>query len=135
MVCLNHPDTEAETRCNACGKPLCSKCVHESNGSSYCSEACAKKAEASASRSGDVIARAGKADSKSALKKVIVFIIILIIAGAAAYFYKQNKKEIDARVSSQIKTVKKQTKKAVNAGHKALDKDSKYKRDRENMVK
>ena len=135
MVCLNHPDTEAVARCGACGKPLCANCVIESNGNSFCSKACAKKAMDSASRSSDVISRAGKADSKAAVKKIIFILILLAIAGAAAYFYSQNKDEIDAKVSAQVKTIKKKGKKAINAGHKALDKESKYKRDRENMVK
>lgn len=135
MVCLNHPETEAVARCGACGKPLCEKCVLKSNGGNYCSEACAAKAKASASRSGDVMERAGKADSKAAVKKLIVVIILLAIAGAAAYFYSQNKKEIDDKVSSQVKTIRKESKKAIDAGHKALDKESKYKRDRENLVK
>ena len=135
MVCLNHPDTEAVARCGACGKPLCAKCVLKSNGGNFCSEACAAKAKASASRSADVMDRAGKADSKAAVKKIIFILILLAIAGAAAYFYSQNKKEIDAKVSSQVKTIKKKSQKAIDAGHKALDKESKYKRDRENMVK
>ena len=90
---------------------------------------------ASASRAGDVMDRAGKADSKAAVKKIIFILILLAIAGAAAYFYSQNKKEIDAKVSTQIKTIKKESKKAIDAGHKALDKDSKYKRDREALAK
>lgn len=135
MVCLNHPDTEAAARCGACGKPICEKCVFEANGSSYCSKSCAEKAMASAARSGDVMDRAGKADSKAALKKAVVFIIILALAGAAAYFYMQNKKTIDSKISSQVKTIKKESKKAIDAGHKALDKESKYKRDRENLLK
>ena len=135
MVCLNHPDTEAVARCGACGKPLCAKCALESNGKTFCSQACAEKAMASASRAGDVMDRAGKADSKAAVKKIIFILILLAIAGAAAYFYSQNKKEIDAKVSTQIKTIKKESKKAIDAGHKALDKDSKYKRDREALAK
>lgn len=135
MVCLNHPDTEATARCGACGKPICAKCALESNGKSFCSQACAEKAMASASRSGDVMDRAEKADSKAAIKKVIFVLILLAIAGVAAYFYSQNKKEIDAKLSSQVKTIKRESKKAIDAGHKALDKDSKYKRDRENMLK
>jgi len=135
MVCLNHPNTDAVTRCSACGKPLCAECVYESNGRNYCSVECAKKAEASEARSGDVMTRTAKANAKAGFRKFVTLVIVLVLAAAAWYFYSKHKKEIDSRVSKGIKTIQKESSQAIQSGHKAIEKDSKYKRDRENLVK
>lgn len=36
LKCPNHPDVEAESKCNGCGRYFCSKCVIETKGMHYC---------------------------------------------------------------------------------------------------
>jgi outer membrane protein assembly factor BamB len=38
--CTNHPNIPAVARCEACGKPICKKCVNAYEGPTICSDAC-----------------------------------------------------------------------------------------------
>jgi TM2 domain-containing membrane protein YozV len=43
MNCLNHPDTPVAAYCQNCGKPLCSACVRQVAGVTYCEQCLAAK--------------------------------------------------------------------------------------------
>jgi Domain of unknown function (DUF5668)/B-box zinc finger len=38
MNCANHPEAPVSAYCRSCGKPLCTECRHEVNGTVFCSE-------------------------------------------------------------------------------------------------
>jgi uncharacterized protein HemX len=141
-VCLNHTDTEAVTRCAACGKPLCAACVAVRDGGDYCSEQCHARGKQAAAQSDAVIgAKAATAKSKK-IRLLIVLFIIIAVAAAGAMYYKQNKKEIDSKADAAVRQVKAtaaKTEKAVSkeagAAKQTLNTKSKYKREREALVK
>jgi hypothetical protein len=45
MNCANHPDAPVSAYCRTCGKPLCTECRLESNGTVFCSEHAVAAAE------------------------------------------------------------------------------------------
>jgi hypothetical protein len=145
-VCLNHTDTDAVTRCYTCGKPLCARCIVQKDGNDYCSEYCAEKGQLAGKRSDGVL------DSKSAVNKakrrrnIILFIILIILIGGGAWYYSQNKKEVDKKLDKlgeKAEKLKKSTEKTIkkhgSASEKAINdkipESSKYKRNREGLVK
>lgn len=134
MVCLNHPDRDAAAVCAACGKPLCSECILNKDGTSYCSESCRQKGTASRDRSGEVISRSAKVDRKARKRFWIVFILFILAAGAGYYFYINNRKTVDRKLNKISKTIRKETGKAIKSGKEAMPKDSRYKREREALV-
>lgn len=134
MVCLNHPDVNAVAKCAACGKPLCAECVMIYDNEKYCSEQCHLKGLASQLRSSQVISEKKSTDRKSGAKKFVVFVIILLVAAAGAYYYSQNKKAIDRKAKSSIRSVKNKADAAIAEGKKAVPVNSKYKQNRENLV-
>ena len=141
-VCLNHTDTEAVTRCAACGKPLCSACIAvRDGGADYCSQACCERGKRAAANAGNVINAKAAAEKSKTIRLLIVVFIIIAVAAAACVFYKQNKKEIDRRADAavrQVKTTAAKTEKAVSqeagAVKQKLNTKSKYKREREALV-
>ena len=141
-VCLNHTDTEAVTRCAACGKPLCADCIAVTDGADYCSESCCTRGKAAAARSGEVISEKSSAGRSKAVRFLIVLFLIIAVAAAGFMYYKQNKKEVDRSLNKTIRQTKAAAGKAGAAVtreskniKKTLDTDSKYKRDREALVK
>ena len=134
MVCLNHPDVNAVAKCAACGKPLCAECVMIYDNAKYCSEACRLKGEASGLRAEQVIGEKRSTDRKGGVKKFIIFLLLLLIAAACAFYYSQNKKEIDRKAKSGIRSVKSKAGEVIAEGKKAVPANSKYKQNRENLV-
>ncbi len=45
MNCLNHPSSESQGICTACGKPLCSECLYKVKGKPFCQECIVQGAE------------------------------------------------------------------------------------------
>ena len=45
MKCGNHPERDAITACNACGKIICSDCQVQMKGTRYCRGCISSKAE------------------------------------------------------------------------------------------
>ena len=135
MVCLKHPDREAAAVCAACGKPLCAECILHADEADFCSDNCHQKGIESRKRSIEVIRSAAESSRKSG-RRALIWLIVVIIAGSAGwYFYKQNRKQIHKKVSQVTSSVKAGANEAVNAGKGAMPQDSKYKRDREALVK
>ena len=142
-VCLNHTDTEAVTRCAACGKPLCNACIAVSdNGRNYCSQECFTRGTAAAERSAGVVDEKNSTGKSKFIRSLILLFLIIAIAAAGFMYYKNNKKQVDRKLNSTIEQTKaaaRKTGKAIqkesNSIKKTLDTDSKYKRNRENLVK
>ena len=89
-VCLNHTDTPAATRCAACGKPICEKCIV---AGSYCSFECQEKADLAAGRTHQMMEGKARTDKKNRTVKTIIILILLAAAAAGAYYYMQNPKK------------------------------------------
>ncbi len=138
MVCLNHPDREAVYKCAACGKPICEECAWEQQGDVYCSENCAEKGIASKNRSAYIMDTTVKMKKKSRKKGLIIFIILVIIAAAGTYFYMQNKDAVNKKINTHLEvindTVEAAKNSAVNTGDSAVPKDSKYRRQRNEII-
>ncbi|MBE6365494.1 MAG: hypothetical protein E7053_07055 [Lentisphaerae bacterium] len=134
MVCLQHPDRDAVTVCAACGKPLCAECVKSSGNADYCSESCLAKGESSRARAAEVISTSARVDRKLRGRFLIWFIIVLLLAIGAWYGYKKYQDKIDSHIEEAIDKVKDGKDEAIEAGREAMPQDSKYKRDREDLV-
>ena len=92
-VCLNHTDTEAVTRCAACGKPLCANCIAVSdNGRDYCSQTCYTRGTAAAERSAGVVSEKGNTAKSKFIRSLILLFLIIAVAAAGFMYYKNNKK-------------------------------------------
>ena len=90
-VCLNHTDTEAVTRCAACGKPLCANCIAVSeNNRAYCSQACFDRGSAAAERSAGVVSEKTAAGKSKFIRSLILFFLIVAIAAAGFMYFKKN---------------------------------------------
>ena len=134
-VCLNHTDTPSVITCATCGKPLCEKCIVKE---AYCSESCYEKAAAAAIRTKSVLDSKERCDKKSAFIRTIVILILLIAAGGGAYYYfsnPANKAKVNYKFKQSMKQMKKAADGAVLKTDKAINKDSRYKKDREELVK
>lgn len=136
MVCLKHPDREAVTVCAACRKPLCAECVAESgeNGT-YCSAECLERGTVSGIRAAGVISSADRVDRNARKRFWLWFILLLLIGGGVWFFYHKNQKTVDKWVSDKSSSIRKSADKAIREGKDRMPKDSKYKREREQLVK
>lgn len=135
VVCLNHPNVPAVARCATCSKPICAECAQVHDGVTYCSQLCYENAMRTGLMVKDVERRKGAANAKRMLVKLIWLIIILALAAGGYYYYKNHKSQIDAKV----KNVKQSVESGIEKGKKKVDdnliRDSKYKKQREAMVK
>lgn len=138
-VCLNHTDTPAATRCAACGKPICEKCIV---AGSYCSAECQEKADLAADRTHQMMEGKARTDKKNRTVKTIIILILLAAAAAGAYYYMQNPKkankhlnELSGSFKKAGKAVEKRVDEAKERTNKRLNQDSRYKKNAENLVK
>lgn len=145
-VCLNHTDVPATTRCAACGKPICDACIAVSDNGNYCSTECHLRGTAAAMRSGNVISDKTKNSRSKTIKRLIWFFILVALCAAGWLFYSGNKKELDRKMDNTLKNTIRQTKKAAADAASAVKQEtqdvknsmpqsSKYKRNRESLVK
>ena len=130
-VCLNHPDREAEIRCAGCGKPICAECVVAAK---YCSAKCMQKSNAAAARAGNVLDERRRTAKASLPRKIIFIVILLALAYGAYFYYTRNRKKLDGKARSLMMQVEKSTNDAVKSNQYRAP-DSKFKRERENMVR
>lgn len=133
-VCLNHPDTPAVTRCAACGKPICAKCIVNRDGSNYCSNSCAQNASGASGRVSDILDTKKKTERKSTVRTLIILFILIAAAAAGYLYYTQNKDEVDAMANKATKNVQKGIKSTKKDLQKGIPTSSKYKRNREALV-
>ena len=138
-VCLNHTDTPAVTRCAACGKPICEKCII---AGAYCSAECQKKADLAAGRTHQMMEGKARTDKKNKTVKTVIVLILLAAAAAGAYYYTQNPKkankhfnELSGTVKKAGKAVSKRVEDAKERTDHKLNRDSRYKKNAENLVK
>ena len=134
-VCLNHPDTPAVAHCAVCRKPVCKECQKIYEGVTYCSKECYDNAKRTGVMVDDVIQKRSAVEFKRKIRNIIVLLVIVALAFAGWTYYKKNKSTIDAKA----KSLKQQTEKTINDGKNTIDKglikDSKYKKDREGLLK
>ena len=135
MVCLKHPDREAAAVCAACGKPLCSECILHADNADYCSESCHCKGVEAKKRSVDIIRSTNEYNRKNRRKGLLKLLVIIIILVAGWFFYQQYRKQIHNKIDNVTATAKEGAGEAINAGKGAMPQDSKYKRERESLVK
>lgn len=76
-VCFRHPNAEAVTTCQNCGRPICTSCIVRSQGGIFCGEPCAKRTSTEA----DVVHEKLK---KGYREKSIFTAFLPYIAGAIA---------------------------------------------------
>lgn len=87
MVCLNHPETPAVAKCNACGKPLCADCIVSEGGSPYCSAACYRKGVAAQVRSQETLQEKAGTEARIRRKRFFWAVILLVLAAIAMCWY------------------------------------------------
>lgn len=134
MVCLNHPDTEAVAKCEACGKPLCSQCAQLFNGHCYCSQSCCDRGMAASVRSGNVIEKRARTDAKLKLRGWLIFLVLLALIAGGAYYYFQHRKEIDRQADWSLRQIKNKSEALIEDTKSAIPTSSGYKRQREELV-
>ena len=133
--CLNHPDTPAAARCATCGKHVCEKCTVIKNGVSYCSDACAAAAAASAGRVDSALEAGRRNAAKARVRSIVILIIIIAAAAGAWYYYSNNKDKVDSAVREAGKNVQKGLDNSKKKIQKGVPGDAKYKREREDLTK
>ena len=142
-VCLTHTDTEAVTRCAACGKPLCAQCIAFSDSNTaYCSRDCFTRGTAAAARSAGVVAEKVGTGKSKFIRSLILLFLIIAAAAAGFMYFKKNQKQLNRKfntVVEQTKSAARETQQVIKKEskniQKTLDTDSKYKRTREKLVK
>lgn len=135
-VCLNHPDTPASFRCAVCGKPICSECAVKADGLTFCSRSCQADAQRTGAAVASTLESKNRAAKKSRVRTTVLLLIFLFIAVAVYWFYVNNKAKIDATVQQGIQQgeqIMKETQKSIEDN--TVNRESQYKKDRENMVK
>lgn len=135
MICLNHHDRSAVSRCAACGKPLCEICLSEMGNTGYCSEKCQTMGEAAKERSSEVISVARKTDRKSGIKAFLWVMVLLLIVAGVIFFYTRNREKVNEVVADGKDKIVEVKDEAISAGKNAMPQDTKYKQERENLVK
>ena len=146
-VCLNHPNVPAVARCAVCRKPICADCVVKKDGVTYCSAKCRDDAI----RTGAMVEGVQESKKRSSSNRMIMTLIklIILLALVAGGWFAYNKMKDDPEGKKLLKNVTKEVKKAgqkveqtVDQGKQAvkekgdgLIKDSKYKKEREALVK
>ncbi|MBR2435015.1 MAG: hypothetical protein IKB22_06040 [Lentisphaeria bacterium] len=141
-VCLNHTSVPAAAICAACGKPICVQCIVPGPEGSYCSQECRERGTAAAAVSQGVLANKAKDNRKAKVRAIIIVIILLALGCAGYYYYINNKDEVEKHLEtvkdsaeSGVNMVKGKSHEIIDDTKKSMDKDSKYKRDREGLVK
>lgn len=133
-VCLNHPNTPAVAHCAVCRKPVCKECVKVYDGVSYCSKECHESVLRTGGLVEDVMKKRNAVEAKRKIRNVLTILIIAALAFAGYKYYKANKAKID----SKARQMQYETQQKINKGKKDIEngliKESKYKKQREQMV-
>ena len=139
-VCLNHPDVPASFRCAVCGKPICSECAIKDGGMTYCSQQCRADAIRTGAMVDAVTAKKNAGKARRAIIRLIWLVILVAVAVAAYCFRDEIKSFWNKNASNQVENIVNQAEKAVKDAKKTVEdstvnRQSKYKKDRENLVK
>ncbi len=86
IVCLNHSNTQAASRCTTCMKPICNQCIVEVKSDHFCSENCVENHI----RTSAEISRF-KSKQKSGFMKNLIYLLVL---GGLIWFGWTKKDEI-----------------------------------------
>ena len=146
-VCLNHPNVPAVARCAVCRKPICADCVVKKDGVTYCSAKCRDDAIRTGAMVEGVEESKARSNAKILLKRIIILIILLALAAGGWFAYNKFKddpegKKLLKNVTKEVKKASQKVEQTVDQGKQAvkekgdgLIKDSKYKKEREALVK
>ena len=80
-VCVNHPDTHAESRCTSCFKPICNVCIVGVQREDFCTKECANNHFQNLAHQASL----GSGKSGGALKSIIRIVIYLAVLGGLAF--------------------------------------------------
>ena len=93
-----------------------------------------QKSNAAAARAGKVLDERRRTAKASLPRKIIFIVILLALAYGAYFYYTRNRKKLDGKARSLMMQVEKSTNDAVKSNQYRAP-DSKFKRERENMVR
>ena len=82
--CVNHPERQAVTKCAVCEKPVCQECMVPSDGSMFCSKACAKDRRTEGTQAHKLLY--GELKKRGPMAKIVRIVILGAIAVAILYF-------------------------------------------------
>ena len=146
-VCLNHPNVPAVARCAVCRKPICAECVVKHDGVVYCSAKCRDDAIRTGAMVEGVEESKARSNSNILLKRIIILIILLALAAGGWFAYNKFKDDPESKkllnnVTKEVKKASQKVEQTVDQGKSAIKekgdgliKDSKYKKERETLVK
>ena len=83
-VCVNHPDTAAESRCTSCFKPICSVCIVEVQSEHFCTKECANKHFQNLTHQANLAKKSG---GGSTVIRMIIYLVILAALVFAIYHF------------------------------------------------
>lgn len=134
-VCLNHPNVEAAARCATCSKPVCGDCAQVHDGVTYCSQLCYENAKRTGVMVEDVERRKAKANFRRRVRMLVNLLVLAALLGAGYYFYSKHKSKVDQKLKEAGQTVQLKTTEAAEAIKKStVERESKYKREREGAL-
>ena len=84
-VCINHPDSSADSRCTSCFKPICNACIITVQDEDFCSKTCTNNHFQNEAHLENLKKRQGKRGGS--LIKIIIYLIILIALCVGIYFF------------------------------------------------
>ncbi|HPY89434.1 MAG TPA: B-box zinc finger protein [Lentisphaeria bacterium] len=134
-VCLNHPNVAAVARCATCSKPICGECAQVHDGSTFCSKLCYDNAMRTGMMVDDVQRRKGMANFRRKIAIIINLLILAAIIYAGYHFYTRNKSKVDRKLQETKQAVQQKSSEAADTIRKStVERESKYKRDRESAL-
>lgn len=74
LMCMNHPERPAETRCRQCQKPVCKECLKSDADGQFCSFQCSEDFKDFSARQ-----KAGAGKKGGLLKKLVLLVIVLVV--------------------------------------------------------
>ena len=146
-VCLNHPNVPAVARCAVCRKPICADCIVKKDGVVYCSAKCRDDAIRTGAMVEGVQESKKRSNSNRMIMNLIKLIILLALIAGGWFAYNKMKdapegKKLLKNVTKEVKKASQKVEQTVDQGKQAvkekgdgLIKDSKYKKEREALVK
>ncbi len=102
MVCPNHPETAAVTRCFTCMRPACEACAVQASGEEFCSKECANNHSISQQHLDEVAGREATRRRKAMVRKLALLGILAALIAAFGFYWlkimpKQNAKKKPAK--------------------------------------
>ncbi len=87
MVCPNHPERAAATRCRACLKPICAECIVEVEGEDFCTKDCANNHFVTEAHMEKLRLREALRRRRRLIRRLIALALFLLLAGGAWFVW------------------------------------------------